>query len=136
MRISRKFVTLAVLLSMLALLLPASIAAADQVVTFSDPDLEAVIREAIGKPTGDIYQSDLASLTILDAAVKDIQSLDGLQYCSGLTELYLQCNQISDVSPLQNLINLTRLELYGNQISDISPLQNLTSLTELLLLHN
>ena len=108
MRVSRKAMTLAVLLSMLALLLPVSIATADQVITFPDPNLEAAIREAIGKPTGDIYQSDLASLTILDAAARGIQSLDGLEYCSNLTELYLQCNQIGDVSPLQNLISLTR----------------------------
>jgi len=50
----------AFVLALLALLLPASVANADEIVTFPDPNLEAAIREAIGKPTGDIFQSDLA----------------------------------------------------------------------------
>jgi hypothetical protein len=37
------------------------------VVTFPDPGLEAAIRDAIGKPSGDIYQTDLDGLTVLNA---------------------------------------------------------------------
>ena len=41
----------------------------DEVITFPDANLEAVIREAISKPTGDIYQSDLEALTELRAGL-------------------------------------------------------------------
>ena len=104
-----------------------------EVVTFPDPNLEAIIRVVIGKPTGDIYPSDLDSLIHLSADFKHIADVTGLEYCTSLTWLALNGNQISDLSPLANLTNLTSLELYANmiQISDISPLASLTNLTYL-----
>ncbi|MCL0099037.1 hypothetical protein M1O16_04295 [Dehalococcoidia bacterium] len=59
------------------------------VVIFPDPNLEAVIREVINKPEGDIYRSDLEELTEFDASGKDISNLSGLEYCASLTELRL-----------------------------------------------
>jgi hypothetical protein len=103
----------------------------DEVVTFIDPNLEAAVREAIGKPTGSIYPSDLDGLTSLNATENNIADLTGLEYCTNLTELYLGNNQIDNISPLADLTNLIWLNLWDNQISDISPLANLTSLTEL-----
>ena len=103
----------------------------EEPVHFPDPNLEAAIREAITKPTGDIYPSDLEGIMALDARDRNIEDLAGLDYCTGLTELYLQSNQISDISPLEGLSNLTVLWLHDNQISDISPLAGLTSLTYL-----
>ena len=73
---------------------------ADEVVTFPDGNLEAAIREAIGKPSGDIYLSDLVGLTELDASYRDISNLAGLEYCVDLACLDVSNNQISDVSPL------------------------------------
>jgi len=105
-------------------------------VTFPDPNLEAVIREAIGKPTGFIFTSDLIMITELDGFNKDITDLTGLEHCTFLTALSLNENQITDITPLQNLTNLTRLELNYNLISDISSLQNLTNLTSLRLGRN
>ena len=40
---------------------------AQTVVTFPDPNLEAAIRDAINKPTGEIYDTDLVGLTSLTA---------------------------------------------------------------------
>ena len=109
----------------------------DPVVTFPDANLEAAIREAIGKPAGDIYASDLDGLTLLDAQTRSISDLTGLEHCANLTTLYLGWNhQISDISPLSNLTNLTELWLSGNQITDLSPLANLSSLTFLCLYGN
>jgi Leucine-rich repeat (LRR) protein len=108
----------------------------EEPVTFPDPNLEAAIREAIGKATGDIYQSDLEGLTLLDASHRNIVDLTGLEHCTDLIILLLVHNQISDISPLANLTNLTDLSLSSNQISDISPLANLTSLTVLELHYN
>jgi parallel beta-helix repeat protein len=103
--------------------------AADEVVTFPDPNLEAAIREAINKSEGDIYQSDLDNLTSLDADGRNIIDLTGLEHCTSLTELDLYYNQISNISPVSNLTSLTGLDLGYNQISNISPVSNLTSLT-------
>jgi parallel beta-helix repeat protein len=104
---------------------------AEQVVTFPDPNLEAAIREAIGKPAGDIWQSDLSSLTSLDANCRGITDLTGLEHCTNLMGLYLGGNQINDIRPLANLIDLTTLDLLGNQISNITPLTSLVNLIHL-----
>jgi Leucine-rich repeat (LRR) protein len=98
-------------------------------VVFPDPGLEAAIREAIGIPQGDIYQTDLVGLTGLDPRSTYIADLTGLEYCTSLTALQLYNNQIGNVSPLSSLTSLTGLGLSGNQISDIAPLSSLTSLT-------
>jgi internalin A len=97
-------------------------------VTFPDAKLEALIREAIDKPSGDIYNNDLIFLTLLDGNWRDIIDLTGLEHCPNLQDLYLRNNLISNISPLQNLTNLHDLNLGANPLSDISPLQNLTNL--------
>lgn len=130
----------------------------DEVVQFADPNLEAVIREAIGKPTGDIYASELVNLTHLAAIDRGIRDLSGIEYCTSLSEAILgpemfasglsldsvslteqgtgQPNQISDLSPLSYCGNITYLCLWNNNISDISPLANLTNPTRLYLYNN
>jgi len=100
-----------------------------QVVDFPDPNLEQAIREAINKPTGDIYDTDLIGLTSLNAEQRGIANLEGIQHCVDLTILYLYENEIVDISPLAGLTNLTILWLIINQIVDISPLAGLTNLT-------
>ena len=107
-----------------------TVSGVDPVITFPDPNLEAAIRDAIEKPTGDIYQSDLLSMTVLDVYNRSIIDLTGLEYCVNLGDLNLYNNQISDISPLSTLTNLTVLDLSYNQINDISSLSGLTRLTE------
>ncbi len=107
-----------------------------EVVEFPDANLEAAIREAIQKPDGDIYASDLEGLTELFAVGREIENLEGLEYCTNLTLLNLgttgeTSNSIADISPLTELTSLTSLSLYDNQISDISALASLTGLTSL-----
>jgi len=109
---------------------------ADQEVTFSDKNLEEVIREEIGKSSGPIYTSDLEEITHLWASYEDIEDLNGLEHCVNLKQLYLVGNNIYDISSLANLTNLTYLDLGGNNISDISPLSNLINLTFLRLVSN
>ena len=108
---------------------------ADVVVNFPDPGLEAVIRDAIEKPTGDILDTDLIGLTWLAPGRRNISDLEGMQYCTDLRELYLLINEIVDISPLSGLTNLRKLNLQDNQIVDISPLTGLTNLW-MLFLHN
>ncbi|MDD5287824.1 MAG: DUF2341 domain-containing protein [Dehalococcoidales bacterium] len=103
--------------------------ALSSIVTFPDANLEAAIRQAISKPTGDIYQNDLLALTSFNAEVKGISNLSGLEYCTNLLDLRLNGNQITNIAPLATLTKLTWLNLAGNQISSAAPLASLTSLT-------
>jgi hypothetical protein len=100
-------------------------------VTFPDANLKTVIREAIGKPSGDISEADLLGLTSLHGEEAGIIDLTGLEYCIDLTHLYLYKNQIKVITPVQNLTKLELLLLGVNQIEDISPVQNLSNLTDL-----
>ncbi len=105
-------------------------------VHFDDPNLEAVVREAIGIADGPVYASDLRGLTSLVAVDKSITSLAGLEYCLDMVSLDLRNNHISNLTPLASLTQLTRLMLWDNRISDISPLANLKKLAVLHLMWN
>ncbi len=130
----------------------------EQIVQFRDEQLEKVIRLAIAKPSGDIYQTDLLALTQLDASGKGICVLNGLEYCTNLAAVDLSNNVIADITPLSGLLSLTNINLANNGIfsaralaglpnlatldfsnnnlSDITPLAGLTTLTELNLAEN
>lgn len=101
------------------------------VVNFPDSGFEATIRDAIGKRTGYIYDTDLTGLTELSATWRNIKDLRGIEYCRNLTDLTLWDNEIVDISALVSLINLTTLDLSYNEIIDISPLAGLTNLIAL-----
>ncbi len=105
-------------------------------VPFPDPGLEAAVREAIGKPSGDIYNTDLVGLTVLLASSRGIAELSGIEHCVDLTDLWLQYNQIGDISALSGLTNLGALSLEDNQISDIGALSGLNALRGLYLNNN
>jgi Leucine-rich repeat (LRR) protein len=105
-------------------------------VFFPDPALEAALREAIGRPTGRIYESDLEGLTSLSATGKDITDLTGLEHCISLISLDLHNNEISDISSLASLTKLEWLDLSDNRISNISPLAGLINLKWLYLYDN
>lgn len=98
-------------------------------VVFNDPNLEQAVRDALGKPTGEITEADMASLTMLVANDKGITDLTGLEYAINLNTLFLRQNQISDLTPIQNCCLLVQLYLDTNYlISDITPLSNMTHL--------
>lgn len=108
----------------------------EQPITFPDPNLEAAIRQAIGRPSGDIHKTDLQGLISFAAPGEGIANLSGLQHATSLTHLYLPDNQVSDISALAGLASLIELHLEWNQISDASPLTGLSSLTVLNLCEN
>ena len=120
-------------------------------VVFPDSNLEGAIREAINKPAGIVYTTDLKNLTILNANKHNIADLTGLEHCINLRCVLLAWNQISDISPLAQLpgvrIDVTsrrsgrviysyttlHISLAGNLITDVTPLGNLTAPDELTL---
>jgi hypothetical protein len=72
----------------------------DTGVAFTDPNLEAAIREAVGIPEETIYAEDLQGLTALAADGRNIADLSGLEHCIDLTHISLSHKPISDISPL------------------------------------
>ena len=108
----------------------------EDAIFFPDPNLDQVVREAIGIPTGYLYRSDVRGLTELSAEGRGIINLEGLQHCVDLTRLYLSDNQLIDLLPLSGLPQLTVLWLGENQIIDLTPLAGLNQLTRLLLWSN
>ncbi|NLA38132.1 MAG: leucine-rich repeat domain-containing protein [Methanomicrobiales archaeon] len=116
---------------MLLSAVPAGVAAASEVVSFPDASLEAAVRDALGKPGGDITADDMATLDILDADDEEISELSGLEYAVNLRVLDLESNEIGDLGPLVNLTGLRDLDLESNEIGDLGPLANLTGLRDL-----
>ena len=97
-----------------------------------DPALRYVVRRALGKGPGvPISAGDMATLTILDAEDSGIEELAGLELATGLTELLLRSNAVSDLSPLAGLGRLEKLDVSGNEVLDLSPLKGLTALETL-----
>lgn len=108
--------------------LPSNPAHSEEIVNFPDDNLEQAIRDAIDKPSGEIYVSDLEGLTELTAQETNIEDLTGLGHCKDLQNLNLYNNNVSDLTPVSNLNNLTEIHISSNEITDISPLSGLTNL--------
>ncbi len=111
--------------------------AASDIVTFSDPVLEAMVRGSMGKPKGNISVAEAEAVTRLNLSnewqryISDeaaIQNIGGLEYFKNLESLDLSFHAIADITPLSGLNKLTALSLGGNPISNIAPLAALTSL--------
>ena len=47
---------------------------------FADANLEAAVREAIGKPSGDIVNDDVVDLAQLNAQQREIEQLGGIEH--------------------------------------------------------
>jgi len=122
-----------------------------QVVTIADASLRGAVARALGLPvttsfTGQprvarpIYDTDLATLRRLDATGTGITSLNGLEYATGLEELYLSRNNLTDLAPLGTtgpatallgLVSLKTLVLDSNPATSLAPLATLTQLQAL-----
>lgn len=100
-------------------------------IKFADAGLELAIRENLGIPSGDIYQSDLNKIRILKAPSFRIKSITGISKLYNLLVLDLSSNAVSDISEIKKLSSLTYLDLRGNDIvviEHVLALKNLDSL--------
>ena len=113
-----------------------------QTVRMPDANLAAVVRDALGlDPNAPITGQALRGLKKLDASVwtveevtgqyEAITDITGLEHATGLTELWLEHNNIQNIQPLARLTRLEFLYIIGNEINDIRPLAKLTQLTRL-----
>lgn len=92
------------------------------IVNFPDPNFEALIRETLEIPEGDITNHDLWTIKELDGVNRNISDLTGIEFCSGLHTLRIRQNNISNLEPLKELVLIDYLGLHLNQIVDIKPL--------------
>ena len=131
-------------------------------VRFIDEMVERAVRQVIGKPDGEIKNTDLLDVVkliiinendgLILKSLDDIVQLPNLESLNiavgyefdmgalgrktGLKELFLLYNEISDISVLSGLTNLEYLNLDTNYITSISALSGMVNLKELWLGHN
>ncbi len=120
--------------------------APSDVIVFDDTALEASIREALGKPQGDITSADAETLTELELSQQGvdpdqpyIHSLSALQYFTNLTYLglgYAVQNADDptapvDISVLAGLTKLESLQMGGVVVSDLAAVSNMKNLISL-----
>jgi len=93
--------------------------------------IEAAIRKAAKKPTGELTQADLEKVTKLNLYDNQLTDLKGLEKLTQLTQLSLYNNQLTDLTGLEKLTQLRTLHLGGNPLTDLTRLEKLTQLTYL-----
>ena len=114
----------------------------EPVVVFTDEVLEAKVREAMNKPSGDITLAEAAAVTELDLSIEPatslprIKDISSLKYFTNLTTLKLAWALNSndgavDISALAGLTKLIALYMNSDGIEDISALAGLTNMRDL-----
>ena len=76
--------------------------------------IEAAIRKAAKKPTGELTQADLEKVTKLNLGGNKLTDVKGLEKLTQLTHLNLTSNKLTSVTGLENLTQLTHLYLENN----------------------
>ena len=76
--------------------------------------IEAAIRKAAKKPTGELTQADLEKVTKLNLGGSKLTDVKGLEKLTQLTHLNLTRNKLTSVTGLENLTQLTHLYLENN----------------------
>ena len=79
-----------------------------------------ITKSELGARTGKISFTDL-----------DVTNLEGMQYATGINDLQLNNNKVSDLKPISDLVNLKNLDISGNDILEISDLSKLINLENL-----
>ena len=100
--------------------------------------IEAAIRRAAKKPTGELTKADLEKVTHHSLRAKKLTEVPkGLEKLTQLTILGLGSNKLTDVSGLEKLTQLKVLALGSNQLTEVPKgLEKLTQLTYLTLSNN
>ena len=113
---------------------------------FREPLIEQAVREALGKPEGELSKEDLSQVTSLHIYGKQIYQYEGQFWFRGKYDyaylydfqqsgLFEQNGGISSLEDVKALPNLTELSVYNQNISDLEPLRG-TKIARLGLAHN
>jgi Leucine-rich repeat (LRR) protein len=90
--------------------------------------IEEVIRDNLGKPTGELTKADLEKVTELNLYDNQLTDVKGLEKLTQLTYLDLRRNRLTDVKGLEKLTQLKTLYLSVNKLTDVTGLEKLTQL--------
>ena len=106
------------------------------VVSFPDADLDAAMREVMGKtPDAEFLSTELATIENLDLLGLDIEDIRGLEYCVNLVSLDLGWNRITDITALVNRSRFSegfRLVLVDNLLDPSEGSDDLEDINKLL----
>ena len=85
-----------------------------------DPNLNEALHQELGKPMSeDIYFFELAGLTgTLYFDNKDISDAQGIQYCTGITGLSMQNNNLTSMPDFTYTTGLTNISLQYNNFTE------------------
>ena len=98
--------------------------------------IEAAIRKAAKKPTGELTKADLEKVTLLYLFGDQLTDVKELEKLTQLKTLHLSDNQLTNAKGLEKLTQLTILSLGGNRLTDVKGLEKLTRLRALWLQNN
>src|SRR5262245_53455918 len=107
-----------------------------QDVSIPDAGLNAAIRAALAKPAGPLTVQDLLTLTNLDARLRNVSNLAGLEFASNLVSLDLSQNVLTSFNLTSNFPKLAFLDLGFNGLTNISLPSGLTNLSRLVIRNN
>ena len=84
---------------------------------FPDKNLERAVRKFVFEKRDNdkpLVESDLSSISIIQAPSRGITSLEGLEKCESLASLDIARNDVSDLSPLVGMDRLQFLNVAKN----------------------
>jgi len=99
-----------------------------------DDNLRAAIRDKLNQPYGDLFSTDLQSITTMDVSDRGISDITGLEFCINLGRIDLSNNSIGSLDTLALMhdpltgTKLREVNLANNLITDITPLQALNQI--------
>lgn len=101
-------------------------AAADQVITIKDENLEQMIREQIEKPEGDLTVADMEMVYSISINFEEIPvyEIDGLEYAVNLNDFSFRNGTLKSLNPVSKLKNMGYMAIsYASIEEPISPFE-------------
>jgi hypothetical protein len=113
----------------------------EPVVVFTDEVLEQLVREAMGKPEGDITVAEAEAVEGFNFRVAEpaspsprIKDITALKYFKNLKSLDLSYHLVEDFAPLAGMKNLIALYYFdARSVKDFSALSELTGMLDLII---
>ena len=103
------------------------------VANIPDAGLAAAIRDHLDYPPGkQITSFDMARLAYLNANLRGITDLTGLEQAVAIEYLNIHNNKIKDFTPILALPELRKINISLNPITDLTQISELTQLTRLI----
>jgi Leucine-rich repeat (LRR) protein len=128
------------LLLICALVVGQSVLAADKKPLTKDESvkvIEAAIRKAAKKPTGELTKADYEKVKVVRLSDKQLTDVKGLEKLTKLRSLDLSNNKLTEVpKELEKCTQLTHLNLQVNQLTNVKGLEKLKRLKKLHIYNN